>query len=207
MGVIENVVYRLQYLRARRTGVLPWEGEREPWPLAMEVARSWHRKLTVLEVGCGSGLDAVALAREGHEVTGLDYVEDALRMTRERARAAAVEVRTVRSDVGSYRPGVQFDLVHDSGCLHTFGPRERNQYRDRLFEWLAPGGDFVLTHFLTRHALDRWPVGPRRRSVASLERLFARELLLVELRTEDLPVRLAAGLRVRLGHLHFRRKG
>src|SRR5213080_2689205 len=46
-----------------------------------------------LDVGCGEGADAVWLARQGWQVTGLDVAEAALQRAESLARQAGVQVR------------------------------------------------------------------------------------------------------------------
>jgi SAM-dependent methyltransferase len=53
----------------------------------------------VLDAGCGSGRLTVALAQTGHEVTGVDGNDDALRRADERARGAGVELTLRRADI------------------------------------------------------------------------------------------------------------
>jgi SAM-dependent methyltransferase len=53
----------------------------------------------VLDLGCGSGIWGVELARRGWQVTGVDFVPKAVRRARERAQEAGVELRLVEADV------------------------------------------------------------------------------------------------------------
>jgi ubiquinone/menaquinone biosynthesis C-methylase UbiE len=52
-----------------------------------------------LDLGCGSGIWAVQLARRGWQVTGVDFVPKALRRARSRAEEAGVELRLLEGDV------------------------------------------------------------------------------------------------------------
>ncbi|MFH8788923.1 class I SAM-dependent methyltransferase [Streptomyces roseoverticillatus] len=84
-----------------------------------------------LDLGCGTGANAVFLAQNGYDVVGVDFTEYALQRARERAREAAVEdhCRFVNADLSSPRiPGVEgpFDLLIDYGTLDdTTGPVRR----------------------------------------------------------------------------------
>ena len=51
-----------------------------------------------LDVGCGSGRDAVYLAKHGWHVTGVDFAETGLNAARRRAQEDGVEVRWVKGD-------------------------------------------------------------------------------------------------------------
>ena len=55
-----------------------------------------------LDVGCGSGEDAVNLAKRGWQVTGVDIVPSAVARAEHRATEAGVEVRWVVGDVSEF---------------------------------------------------------------------------------------------------------
>jgi len=74
-----------------------------------------------LDLGCGSGIWAVELARRGWQVTGVDFVPKAVRRARERAEKAGVEVQLLEGDVtdlGAGGVGSGFQLLLDFGCFH-----------------------------------------------------------------------------------------
>ena len=65
----------------------------------------------VLDVATGSGNAAIAAARRGCEVVGVDYVPALLERGRIRAAAEQLEVRFVEGDAEELRfPGTSFDL-------------------------------------------------------------------------------------------------
>jgi SAM-dependent methyltransferase len=75
----------------------------------------------VLDLGCGSGIWAVELAKRGWQVTGVDFVPKALRRAGERARQAGVELRLVHGDVtklGASAVGSGFPFLLDFGVFH-----------------------------------------------------------------------------------------
>jgi methylase of polypeptide subunit release factors len=52
-----------------------------------------------LDIGTGSAIWGIELAKRGWEVTGVDFVEKALARGRERVQAAGVEMKLVQGDV------------------------------------------------------------------------------------------------------------
>jgi len=56
-----------------------------------------------LDLGTGSGVWGVQLARRGWSVTGVDMVDRALRRARERVEDAGVNMRLVHGDVTALR--------------------------------------------------------------------------------------------------------
>ena len=75
--------------------------------------------------GCGTGLYSVIMAQSGCKVTGVDFVEAALEMARERATTADVSIALQQADVCEYQPQDSFDLVLDSGCLHSLSDKQK----------------------------------------------------------------------------------
>ena len=97
-----------------------------------------------LDVGCGEGGDALWLAGQGWQVTGLDWSEVALARAAEHAATAGLTDRTqwVRGDVGTWAPPEQaFDLV----TAHFLHPQEtlRHELVPRLAAGVAPGGTLL----------------------------------------------------------------
>ena len=83
-----------------------------------------------LDVGTGSAIWGIELAKRGWDVTGVDFVEKALDRGRERVNAAGVEMRLVLGDVTCLSPtevGSDFSLILDTGTFHDFDPEKQKQ--------------------------------------------------------------------------------
>jgi SAM-dependent methyltransferase len=198
-------VMRRFYRQAR--GVperLPWHRE-EPSPVLVSAAKARDRHSRALDVGCGGGVFSVWLGKQGMDVTGLDLFPEAIAMADKRAADQGVEVAFICGDLFGYAPDRPFDLVFDSGCLHSLVGGSVTAYRRQLLRWLAPGGDFVLEHWGQRHRLDWRPVGPKRRSQATIQCIFAPDLRLVDTHVSDFRAPLPFGPKVRAAGYHFRR--
>jgi len=176
MTTAEQRSFTMIYNRAKEAERLPWN-HREPTRFLNAISDGRAQKGRALDVGCGSGVDSVFLANQGWTVTSLDFIPDALRMTGQRAEKAGVKLNLVQADVTHWDAGQRFDLIVDAGCLHNMKPVRHQQYRRRLLEWLADDGDFVLVHYLKRHALDWRPIGPRRVYRETIEKFFAPDLV------------------------------
>jgi 2-polyprenyl-3-methyl-5-hydroxy-6-metoxy-1,4-benzoquinol methylase len=159
MANLQRTVFARLYRRAPDVESLPWHREQPPPLLERAVAQRITRG-RALDVGCGEGVYAAYLAQQGFSVVGLDFVPAALAAARTRAEQAGVEVELRECDVVDYEAPSAFDVVLDSGCLHHLPKGRLGAYRNRLDEWLAPGGDYVLVHFTHRPRL-RVPKGPR----------------------------------------------
>lgn len=105
-----------------------------------------------LDMGCGTGANAVFLAEHGFDVVGVDFTEYALVRARERAREAGVgdHCRFVNADLSApHVPGVDgpFDLLVDYGTLDdTTGPVRRGMV-NTVLRLSRPGTQFFLWCF------------------------------------------------------------
>src|SRR6266705_6723700 len=111
----------IPYAVMYRLGFAPWE--RRP------VAPTWQRVTEgpgalppgrALDVGCGTGRDAVYLAKRGWQVTAVDIVDTAIARARQRAAHEGVEVQWVAGDVtalGGLGLGPGYTLLYDFGCI------------------------------------------------------------------------------------------
>jgi SAM-dependent methyltransferase len=169
--MLAKKVMTSMYARAASPEDLPWH-QAEPPQLLVDAVKSRPAGGRALDVGCGAGTFSVYLAQHGFEVTALDVIPKALELAAAHARAAHVDVTFVHADALAWDAPAPFDLVLDSGCLHSLIGGSTARYRDRVYAWLAPGGDYVLGHWARRHALDWRPMGPRRRTRRELVELF-----------------------------------
>lgn len=119
-----SLAYRILYL----VGFTPWE-RMARHPAAERIRARFEREEAgreppygpALDLGCGSGIWAVELARRGWHVTGVDLVPKAVRRARERAQEAGVALTLVEGDVtslGEAGVGSGFRLLLDFGCFH-----------------------------------------------------------------------------------------
>ncbi len=169
---LQRSVFSHLYRRTSGVENLPWHRDRPPELLERAVSRRGTPG-RALDVGCGEGVYAVYLAKAGYDVVGLDFVSAALDATRARATQAGVSLELHECEVTTYEAAEPFDIVLDSGCLHHL-PRTRvAAYRDRLDQWLAPGGDYVLIHFSDRPRVGWIPKGPGRLTRDQAIELFA----------------------------------
>ena len=169
---LQRAIFTRLYKRAPTVDALPWHRHDPPSLLQRAVAERTTRG-RALDVGCGEGEHAVWLARQGFSVVGLDFVPAALDAARVRAEQAGVELELHECEVTEFEATTPFDVVLDSGCLHHLPRAKLERYRQRLDEWVSPGGDYVLVHFAHRPRVGWIPKGPRHLTRDQAVSLFA----------------------------------
>lgn len=81
-----------------------------------------------LDIGTGSAIWGIEMAKRGWEVTGVDFVGKALARARERVRASGVNMKLVQADVtqlSEAEVGAGFRLILDTGTFHDFGTEQQ----------------------------------------------------------------------------------
>ncbi len=110
-----------------------------------------------LDLGCGTGTNAVTLAKHGWLVTGIDFVPRAIRSARRKARREGVEDQ-VDFQVGdvleiNHLEG-PYDLILDIGCFHSFSGEEINRYASNVHNLAAWRGTLLIYAHLKREEGD-----------------------------------------------------
>ena len=88
------------------------EYSRRLLPYLQEILRRFRfRQKRVLELACGTGTVAIALAQEGYQVVGVDRSAAMLREARKKTRLAGVEITFLRQDMRKLVLEEPVDLV------------------------------------------------------------------------------------------------
>lgn len=108
--------------------------------------RRWtgQKPRRILDLGCGTGNHDIPLARQGHEVTGLDLSRSQLAVARKKADSAGLAIRFVRADMRSFDLGQTFDaavcmfgafgyLLSPSDVVHCLRSLRRHLRPDGVF--------------------------------------------------------------------------
>lgn len=112
-----------------------------PTPFIVEAfERFAGRALTVLDLGCGQGRDALFIARAGHAVTGVDLSPNGVSEMTQVAETEGLEVTGVVADLMDYVPTGRFDIVLIDRTLHMLGATERPAVLARMLDHVAENG-------------------------------------------------------------------
>lgn len=142
--MIQRLFFELRYL----LGNAPWDSGVSP-PELVEFLSN-HDPGTALDLGCGTGTNAVTMARHGWKVTGIDLSWLALWKARRKGRALGSSVRFLRGDATRLlelplRP--PYDFCLDIGCYHTLLEPGQSRYASQVKAVLKPGAHYLLYAF------------------------------------------------------------
>jgi 2-polyprenyl-3-methyl-5-hydroxy-6-metoxy-1,4-benzoquinol methylase len=127
------------------------EPDARVWALAGETADP--STCRVLDIGAGTGRNALALARRGHPVDAVEMASKFADIIRAEAERDSLDVRVIESDVftavegvsGEYQLIVASEVVPDFRTTHDL----RGMF-ELAAECLSPGGRLVFNTFLPR---------------------------------------------------------
>jgi SAM-dependent methyltransferase len=138
-----KLFYELGYRFLR----MPWDtGPGEELVALVESGRL--APCRAIDLGCGTGSNAVFLAQHGFDVTGVDFAPTAIAKARRRAATAGVNVRFIVDDLTDLH-NVQgtFGLLVDYGALDDLRPGDRDLYVHNVLALTHPGTRYLLWCF------------------------------------------------------------
>ena len=158
---IKKIFFDLWY----RFGKPPWVIDEAQPDLIAAVSDGFVRGPAVLDVGCGTGDNAVYLAGRGFSVTGVDFSAKAISIAKRKALKAAVDATFITLD--AFNLGTlakKFDTVIDFGLFHNLEGKNRERYVRSLRDVCASKGQLLLHCFSDQRGKDEvYPerFGPR----------------------------------------------
>jgi 2-polyprenyl-3-methyl-5-hydroxy-6-metoxy-1,4-benzoquinol methylase len=134
----------------------------------------------VLDVGCGTGENALYLAGRGHDVWGVDSVPAAIGIARRKAEERGLAATFLVKDTRHlHEIGRTFDTVIDSGLFHTLSDPDRPVFVWNLSRVLKPRGTYFMLAF---SELEPAGYGPRRITKQEIQAAFSDGWRITEIR-------------------------
>jgi len=130
----------------------PWDTGITPPEIAAMIESGKVPIGHALDLGCGTGTNAIYVAQHGFEVTGIDISRRAISLAKRKIRSAQLtdRVRLERGDVTLLRRwalGHSIDFAYDIGCFHNLDAEARQRYVAALTAVLKPGSFYMLYAF------------------------------------------------------------
>lgn len=153
-------------------GQAPWDtGEPQTEVLALLERGVFQGE--VLDIGCGSGENALAIASAGLRVLGVDLVPRAVELAQRKAAQRGIEgVELLARSALELDFDARFDSALDAGVFHVFSDEARLVYREVVHRALRPGAGLHVLVFSEHQGGG----GPRRVTQDELRDCFVAPL-------------------------------
>lgn len=167
------------------SGQMPWDTG-QPEPMLVEFVTSGVvTPGPMLEIGAGTGTNAIWMADRGFDVLGVDVSPLAVERAHVKMEGRALRCRFAAWDfLVAPPPDGPFQFVFDRGCFHVFDePGEREQFAAQVAAVLEPGGLWLSLIGSTEGPPRE--IGPPRRSAREVALAIEPALEMVELRSTE----------------------
>jgi methyl halide transferase len=140
-------------------GETPWDSGVPSKELIRVLDAEGIEPCRAVELGCGTGNNAIYLASRGFDITGLDCSSAALDQARSKATQAGVDVHLRQADLCRLHLDFEpFDFIFDRGCYHSVRRLDMAGYLKTLRQLSRPGTRYLL---LAGNANEQGPGPPR----------------------------------------------
>jgi SAM-dependent methyltransferase len=168
------------------SGETPWDTGVPNPELVRVVEAGGLPGRSLLEIGSGTGTNAVELAKRGYQVTAVDLVGLAVQRGIDRAKEAGVSVRFLTGDFTKLELGGPFESVFDSGVYHGIRQRDLSGFVSALQLLTRPKSRWLS---LTGSSRDQNPNGPPTVSETEIRRELETTFRVLELKEFRLNLR------------------
>jgi SAM-dependent methyltransferase len=107
------------------TGDLPWDMGIVDFHLKRIIKGYGIKPCRVLELGCGTGTNAIWLSKYDYKVTAIDFAPRAIQLAKRKALGAKASVKFIEGDVLKTNIGGKFGFAFDRGVFHTLHNQQK----------------------------------------------------------------------------------
>lgn len=141
MEAIEKVDWNERYVKSDT----PWDSGMPSEALQCILNEGKVKPCRVLELGCGTGTNAIFLAKAGFEVTAVDLSPLAIEKAKKKAEEVGLSINFLQADVTNLPElGAPFPFVFDRGTYHIVRHMNLKGFQRTLETMVEPGGYFLV---------------------------------------------------------------
>ncbi|MBZ1348379.1 MAG: methyltransferase domain-containing protein [Candidatus Nealsonbacteria bacterium] len=102
--------------------------------------------ISLLDIGCGIGVDSIFFAQNGLKVTAVDFSESGIRKFKQTIEHKKIKnIILLQEDISDFKfPPNSFDVVYAHLSLHYFDDQTTTKIFNRLYKILKPKGLFFI---------------------------------------------------------------
>lgn len=130
---------------------IPWQKTQADY-FAKLIESDRIKPCSALDLGCGTGIKSIYLAKRGFKVTGIDISKTAIKYAKENAKKAKAKVNFITADATdlSFLGNKKFEFVLDWANIHGIPKSKRKKYVDGIIKHTERGGKLILRCFSKR---------------------------------------------------------
>ena len=115
------------------------------------------RTVSLLDIGCGEGRNAVFFAYSGYGVTAFDASAEGAATTERLAKAAQVPISVFQADMNAHRLEQDFDILFSTGVFHLIPRNLRQEVFSHYKRRTTAGGLNVFSLFVRKPFIGKAP--------------------------------------------------
>jgi methyl halide transferase len=125
-----------------QSGTTPWELNRPDSHLIHVIEKEAVKPCKALDIGCGTGSNAIWLSARGFKVTAMDFSPLAIEKAKEKARQEGADIKFLVKDfLLEKKAEPVFEFIFDRGCFHSFDDKKaRKTFAKNAAQYLKPDG-------------------------------------------------------------------
>ncbi len=156
--------------RLYREHNIPWDLEK-PYKQLVDYVNE-NSPCRALDVGCGTGTDAIFLAQNGFDVSTIDISEEAIKLAKSKARQDGASIDFRVGDVLNMPfDDETFEFVNDNGCFHLLDRAIWESFVNEVARVSKRGGRYLMKCFSDREPPN--PKIPYRLAKKTIRRYFS----------------------------------
>jgi len=157
-----------RFIEHYKDGYMPWAHVDVDYNL-VEIVELWPiEPCKTLEIGCGTGTDAVWLAEQGFDVTACDASDIAIALANEKLSKKDLKCTfRILDFMNDKIESSPFNLIFDRGFFHSFdSEKNRKKFAKRVAKNLSEDGLWLT--FVGSKDRPKTETGPPRRSAKDI---------------------------------------
>jgi SAM-dependent methyltransferase len=141
-GRPENMKEDQRFQKRYEAHDTPWDIGKADFNLKRAVTATPIKPCKAVDIGCGTGDNAIWLAEQGFNVIGIDTAESAIQKAKEKASKAGLKTAFLAADIlAGHIEGGPFGFAFDRGCFHVLeSDEERKKLAENVYRNLAKDG-------------------------------------------------------------------
>lgn len=165
--------FRTQYEKLYECDGYYWGTEPAGFLDQIAALRSPGKEITVLDIGCGEGKDAVYMASKGYSVTAFDITNSGVNKTKRLAMERGVSVTAFVDDINTFEIDQQFDIIYSTGTIQYLADDQKRVFFEKINQMTKPHGLHYFNVFVEKPFLALPPDWDREEKMWKTGELFS----------------------------------